>query len=162
MNKTAAHTRSWETAETILLPVLLLSLLLGYLFPLPLSALLPRAASISLGILLLLLGLQMIMITRRQFRQAGQPTDPGDPTTWLITTGIFAWSRNPLYLAGMVVFLGLAALLNSLWLLLLLVPTTAAIQIILILPEERYLEEKFGEPYRQYRMTVRRWLGRSR
>jgi protein-S-isoprenylcysteine O-methyltransferase Ste14 len=103
----------------------------------------------------------IITITRSQFHQAGQPTDPGNPTTQLITTGIFSWSRNPLYLAGVVFFIGLAALLNSIWLLILLVPTVAAVHFILIAPEERYLAAKFGEPYRQYGMSVRRWVGRK-
>jgi protein-S-isoprenylcysteine O-methyltransferase Ste14 len=162
MIKHAAHTRSWQTAETILVIPLLLSLILGYLFPLPLSELVPRAASISAGVILLLIGFTIISITRREFRQAGQPTDPGHPTTQLIQTGIFAWSRNPLYLAGVVIFMGLAALFNSLWLLILFVPTVAAIHFVLIVPEERYLEAKFGEQYRQYAMSVRRWVGRRK
>lgn len=56
--------------------------------------------------------------------------------------------------------MGLAALLNSLWLLLLLVPATIAAHYILILPEEQYLKSKFGEPYRQYVHSVRRWIGK--
>ena len=162
MNQRAAHTRNWETAETVFGIPLLLGLLLGYVFPLPLSALLPRAASASAGILLLLASLALIVATRRQFREAGQPTDPGNPTTELITTGIFSWSRNPLYLGGVAIFTGLGALLNSLWLLILLVPTLIAVHAILILPEERYLEAKFGQPYRQYVRSVRRWVGRRR
>lgn len=158
----AAHTSSWETAEPIFGITLLLSLLLGYLIPLPLSALLPRAVSISIGVIFLSIGFWIIGITRRQFHQAGQPTDPGNPTTRLITTGIFSWSRNPLYLGGMVSFIGLAALLNSLWLLILLVFTTIAVHFVLIAPEERYLENQFGDLYRQYAMSVHRWIGRHR
>lgn len=160
--KRSAHTRAWEIAETILGIPLLLSLALGYLFPLPLTLLLPRAALISAGIILILISFVLIGSTRRQFREAGQPTDPGDPTTQLITSGIFSWSRNPLYLAGMIFYLGLAALLNSLWMLILLLPTLAAFHFVLIVPEERYLEEIFGASYRQYVQSVRRWVGRRR
>jgi protein-S-isoprenylcysteine O-methyltransferase Ste14 len=162
VNKDAAHTRGWETAETVFGIPFLLSLILGYLFPLPLSTLLPRAASISAGIILLLAGLAILVMTRRQFHQAGQPTDPGNPTTQMITTGIFSWSRNPLYLAGVMIFTSLGALLNSLWLLILLIPTIIAVHFILIVPEEQYLGAKFGESYRQYVRSVRRWIGRRR
>ena len=162
MNKRAAHTRAWETSEIVFGIPLLLSLILGYLIPLPISTLVHRAASVSAGIILLLIGLAIIVITRRQFYQAGQPTDPGNPTTQLITTGIFSWSRNPLYLGVAVAFLGLGALLNSFWVLILLVPAMIAAHFILIVPEEQYLEAKFDEPYRQYAKFVRRWVGRRR
>jgi protein-S-isoprenylcysteine O-methyltransferase Ste14 len=162
VNKHAAHTRAWETSETVFGIPLLLGLILGYLFPLPLSALMPRAASVSAGILLLLAGLAIIVITRRQFNQAGQPTDPGNPTTQLITTGIFSWSRNPLYLGVVITFIGLGTLLNSLWLLILLVPAMIAAHYILIVPEEQYLEAKFSESYHQYARFVRRWVGRRK
>lgn len=160
MMKQAAHTRSWETGETILITALLLGLVLGLVLPLPLSRWLPRLASVALGVALLVLSFSIISVTRRQFREARQPTDPGQPTTQIITTGIFARSRNPLYLAGVILFLGLGLLFNALWLVLLVVPVIIAFQIILIAPEEQYLEAKFGEPYRQYRHAVRRWLGR--
>lgn len=160
MNRPAAHTRAWETFETVSVSMLLIGLLLGFVFPLRLSALVPRAVTVILGVILLLASLVLIAKTRAAFRQAGQPTDPGSPTTRLITTGVFAWSRNPLYLAGMITFTGLAALLDSGWLLILLVPTVAAVHWVLIAPEERYLEATFGEPYRQYRKSVSRWVGR--
>jgi protein-S-isoprenylcysteine O-methyltransferase Ste14 len=161
-NKPAAHTRAWETAETVFGIPFLAGLVLGYLFPLPLSAWVPRTISASAGILLLSAGLAIVVTARRQFNRAGQPTDPGNPTTQLITTGIFSWSRNPLYLGAVVIFIGLGALLNSLWLLILLAPTLIAVHFILIVPEERYLEAKFGQRYREYARSVHRWLGRRR
>jgi protein-S-isoprenylcysteine O-methyltransferase Ste14 len=117
---------------------------------------------VSAGIILLLIGVAIVAVTRRQFTAAGQPTDPGIPTTQLITTGMFSWSRNPLYLAAVVFFVGLGALLNSLWLLILLVPAMIAVHFILIVPEEQYLEGQFGEPYRRYTRLVGRWVGRRR
>ncbi len=162
MEKYAAHTHPWETFESVFGITLVLSVILGFLIPFPLSWLLPRAASIGIGIILLVTGIAVIVVTRRQFNQAGQPTDPGNPTTQLITTGIFSWSRNPLYLGGVVVFIGLGALVNSLWLLLLMIPAIIAAHIILIFPEEQYLDAKFGEPYRQYVRSVRRWFGRRK
>ncbi len=160
--KPAAHTHAWETAEVIFGSALVLGLILGVLFPLPLSALLPRVASIAIGVILLLTGFAIIGMVRGQFREAAQPTDPGHPTTQLITTGLFSWSRNPLYLGGVAAYLGTGALLNSIWLFILLVPTLIAVDLILIFPEERYLDAKFGEPYRQYVRSAHRWIGRRR
>jgi protein-S-isoprenylcysteine O-methyltransferase Ste14 len=162
MNKNAAHTNPWEIGETVFGAALLLGLALGYFFPLRLSTWVPRPALLVIGAALLLCGLALITITRGAFRQAGQPTDPGNPTTRLITSGVFALSRNPLYLGAVACFTGLALLLNSPWLLALLIPTVIAVQTMLILPEEQYLEAKFGDPYRQYARSVRRWLGRRR
>lgn len=137
-----------------------MSLLLNFLVPLRLSVVLPRTASISIGAILVGIGLAIVMATRRLFSQTSQPTDPGRPTTRIITTGIFSWSRNPLYLGGVAFMLGLAALLSSVWLLIILVPATIAAHFILILPEEEYLAAKFGEAYRQYARSVHRWFGR--
>ncbi len=58
------------------------------------------------------------------------------------------------------VFLGLGMLLNSLWLLILMIPAVIAAHFILIFPEEGYLEIQFGEEYQRYARLVRRWLGR--
>jgi len=162
MNKDAAHISGWKTLETLFVIALLLSLFLNYLFPLSLSTLLPRPVSIGGGLALIMVGLIIIVKTRIQFRQASQPTDPGHPTTQLITTGPFSWSRNPLYLAGGIIFLGLAALLNSLWMLIVFIPFLTAVHYILIVPEENYLEGKFEELYNQYARSVRRWIGKHR
>lgn len=162
MNKKAAHTQSWQTFEAVFGTALGLSLILGFLIPLPLSLILPRAASISIGIIFFIAGLYVVVITRRLFIQASQPTDPGRPTTRLITTGIFSWSRNPLYLGGVVTYISLGMLLNSLWSLILLIPAVIAAHFILIFPEERYLEIQFGEEYQHYARAVRRWFGRRR
>lgn len=160
MNQPAAHTQSWQTFEAVFVPALVLGLLLGFLIPLPLSNILPRVASISLGVIFFIAGLYVVVITRREFIQASQPTDPGRPTTRLITTGIFAWSRNPLYLGGVVTYISLGMLLNSLWSLILLIPAVIAAHFILIIPEERYLQIQFGEEYQRYARAVRRWFGR--
>ena len=158
----AAHSRSWETAETVLGAAFLIGLMLGLLHPLPLSTWIPRVTSLLAGTVLAGAGVAVVIIARRQFREASQPTDPGRPTTRLMTGGIFGWSRNPLYLGGVLTFLGVAALLNSLWLLALAIPTVAAVHLILIAPEERYLAAKFGQAYDDYARSVHRWIGRSR
>jgi protein-S-isoprenylcysteine O-methyltransferase Ste14 len=91
-------------------------------------------------------------------RRAGTSQNPRRPTTALVISGPFRISRNPLYLSLLCLYAGIALFLNSLWLLLLAVPLIAVLRLGVIGPEERYLERKFGDEYRQYRAQVRRWL----
>lgn len=95
---------------------------------------------------------------KRAMKQAGTNINPLQPATSLVTTGPFRFSRNPLYLSLTLLFAGLSLILNSLWGLIALAPVLAILHFGVILREERYLEAKFGESYRQYRTQVRRWL----
>jgi len=63
-----------------------------------------------------------------------------------------------MYLGFGVIQIGLGLLLNNLWISLLTVPAWIVVQYVAILPEENYLEEKFGDSYRQYKASVRRWM----
>ena len=83
---------------------------------------------------------------------------PGQPTNSIIEEGPFRISRNPLYVGLLALYLGLALLAPTVWGLALF---PAAVLLLLwgsILPEERYLHERFGAPYDDYRRRVRRWL----
>lgn len=84
-------------------------------------------------------------------------TDVGKPQR-LLTTGPYARSRNPMYVAWTLVGAGVALIVNSVWLLLGLVPAIALTRRFSVLPEERALQASFGEKYAQYRARVRRWL----
>ena len=80
---------------------------------------------------------------------------------FLMTTGPYAYTRNPMYVAELALWLGWAILFGSLVILLGFVVLTVV--IILVVPwEERGLETQFGETYRQYQARVPRWLGRTR
>jgi protein-S-isoprenylcysteine O-methyltransferase Ste14 len=94
----------------------------------------------------------------RAFRNAGTNVETPKPATTLVTSGIYARSRNPMYVALALLFAGTAVLADSGWLALLLLPFLGVLRVGVIAREERYLERKFGEPYRAYRARVRRWL----
>jgi protein-S-isoprenylcysteine O-methyltransferase Ste14 len=83
---------------------------------------------------------------------------PHRTTTALVTTGPFRITRNPLYLAMGLLLTGVAFAVNSLAMLLAIVPWTVVMRHGVIAREERYLEGKFGEDYRAYCRRVRRWL----
>lgn len=87
---------------------------------------------------------------------------PGEYTTSkVVKTGVFAISRNPLYLASVVVLLGLASAINMLWAVIMLLLSIIICRYVLIIPEEQYLAEKFGQEYKEYTASVHRWLGRK-
>jgi protein-S-isoprenylcysteine O-methyltransferase Ste14 len=76
----------------------------------------------------------------------------------LVTAGPYRWTRNPIYIAGLTVYLGVACVINGPAPFLLLLPLGALLRSGIVLREERYLTAKFGEPYRLYKARVRRWL----
>jgi protein-S-isoprenylcysteine O-methyltransferase Ste14 len=86
------------------------------------------------------------------------PINTGKSTIKIVTDGAYRFSRNPLYLSLLLLSLGNAVLMLSLWLFF-----TVPILYILFLfkavkPEENYLSQKFGEEYLDYSGKVRRWI----
>jgi protein-S-isoprenylcysteine O-methyltransferase Ste14 len=107
---------------------------------------------------LIVAGLALMTVGMMTFRRAGTNVPPNRPALTLVTDGPWRYSRNPLYLSLALAFLGIGIAANSLWIVVLLVPVLVIIRYAVIAREERYLETKFGEPYRRYRASVRRWL----
>jgi protein-S-isoprenylcysteine O-methyltransferase Ste14 len=157
-----AHRRWWQTFEVVFgIPFLAaIALQLALPLSLPLGSLTP--AIIPGGAALIIIGVVLVVLARRQFAQHGQPTDPGRPTSQIVTTGVFSVSRNPLYLGGICILVGIALALNLPWVLVLLLPALVGCHYVLVAPEERYLAAKFGEQYRTYAASVHRWIGRAR
>ena len=94
----------------------------------------------------------------RRFAAAGTSVPTVRPSTALVTTGIYAWTRNPIYLGLTAIYAGLAIASNAWWAVLLLLPVLVILQVGVVSREERYLERRFGDAYRDYRTRVRRWL----
>ncbi|MEO7823063.1 MAG: isoprenylcysteine carboxylmethyltransferase family protein [Gemmatimonadaceae bacterium] len=91
-------------------------------------------------------------------KRVGTNVLPTQPTLALATDGPYRFTRNPLYIAAIGVYLGITFWVDGLALLLLLFPMAWVLHRGIVLPEERYLESKFGERYLVYRSAVRRWL----
>jgi protein-S-isoprenylcysteine O-methyltransferase Ste14 len=90
--------------------------------------------------------------------RAGSNVPTNKPTTSIVDTGPYRFTRNPIYLSMMLGLVSLAIAFDSLWLLVTLVPFFLVIRYGVVVREEAYLERKFGEVYRRYRARVRRWL----
>jgi protein-S-isoprenylcysteine O-methyltransferase Ste14 len=162
MSADVAHKRWWQIFEVVFGIPFLAAIALQLVVPVSFPRGLIRIAVILVGIALIIVGAVLVSLARRELRRHGQPTDPGLPTSKVVTTGVFSISRNPLYLGGIGILGGIALALNLPWVLVLLLPALIACHYILILPEERYLAARFGEGYVRYAASVRRWLGRAR
>jgi protein-S-isoprenylcysteine O-methyltransferase Ste14 len=162
MSTDAAHKRWWQIFEVIFGAPFLAGIGLQLAAPasLPRGFLAPFIA--AGGAALIVAGITFIVLARRELAQHRQPTDPGLPTSQLVTTGVFSVSRNPLYLGGVCALVGITLALNLPWALASLVPAVVACHYLLILPEERYLAARFGKGYAHYTALVRRWFGRVR
>lgn len=95
-----------------------------------------------------------------RFRRAGTTPSPIriEGASVLVTDGVYAYTRNPMYLSLVCLLVSRAAWLNSAWAFLGPVMFIAYITRFQILPEERALEALFGEEYRRYQQRVRRWI----
>jgi len=110
------------------------------------------------GLALVVLGLGIVILLSRSFKRARTSIEPWKPTTTIISTGIYAYSRNPIYVAFCLVPIGTGIFLNSFWILVSFIPSVILVYYIAIKKEEQYLEDKFGDEYVQYKSKVRRWL----
>lgn len=161
MNADSAHKSAWEIGEVVFGIPFLMGMALHVLLPFSLPPGILRQVFIPVGIALIFTGMGFIVAARRAFARFRQPTDPGQPTSQVITTGVFAISRNPLYLGAALLLFGVALMMNVLWTLATWLVSIVLCHYVLIIPEEKYLAAKFGEAYQAYTATVRRWLGRK-
>lgn len=150
-----------DTAEVIAPPPLIYlgGLAIGFVLELlgP-GASLPGIVRFGLGGALLAAGLGLLGWWIASFRRAETPMPPWEPTTALVTDGPYRLSRNPAYLADAVIFAAIALLADAPWVLLALPPVLAVMQQGVIKREERYLERRFGQTYRDFTARTRRWI----
>jgi protein-S-isoprenylcysteine O-methyltransferase Ste14 len=150
-----------DNAGVVVLPPLLYGvafvavLALRWFWPLPI---LGHAMALWCGIALAMIAVVIAVWGSRTMRMAGTNVNPSLPTTVVVTSGPFRFSRNPLYVALTLFYLGLTLALDAWWGIVVLVPLIIIMHYGVVLREERYLEQKFGEAYRQYRSSVRRYL----
>jgi protein-S-isoprenylcysteine O-methyltransferase Ste14 len=119
---------------------------------------LPDTVARMLGWPLIGAGLVLGILGDRALQNADTNVSPYLPTTKLVTEGPYRFTRNPLYLCLTLVYGGIAALANALWIALLLPIVLVVMRYGVIRREERYLERKFGVEYLRYKAQVRRWI----
>jgi protein-S-isoprenylcysteine O-methyltransferase Ste14 len=139
----------------VYLGAIALGLVLHLLWP---ARLVPLSVSTPIGAMLTLLAVALFVSAVRTFRAAGTPIPGYRPTTTIVRTGPYRFSRNPIFLASSLLQLGLSFWVNSLGLLITLIPAVALMGLVVIPKEERYLEARFPSQYPAYKASVRRWL----
>ena len=112
----------------------------------------------SVGIAMCLFGVTVAILVNGTFKRVGTAIEPWKPTTRLITSGFYRWSRNPIYIGFCMFNMGIGIASNSLWIFLSFIPGAILVYYIAIAKEEAYLEARFGEEYRTYKARVRRWI----
>ena len=141
-------------------PILYVAALLGglalnYVWP---SSLLPTWSAYLIGTLLIIASVPIMPPVLLRFRRAGTSFNVRKPAVALITDGPYRFSRNPGYVSLTLLYLGVALLLNNVWVLLLVLPALLTMDLWIVRSEERHLEERFGEQYLRYKRAVRRWV----
>jgi protein-S-isoprenylcysteine O-methyltransferase Ste14 len=110
------------------------------------------------GSVALLSGIALTATGFRTQKRAGTDPIPFNPSTVIVTHGLYRFSRNPMYVGFALATFGVAVLANSLWTLLAVPISLILVDRLIITKEEAYLARKFGEEYLRYKASVRRWL----
>jgi protein-S-isoprenylcysteine O-methyltransferase Ste14 len=152
------------TAGVIGRPILLFPAvaLLGFasdhLLPLPFAVSEIDRVPWIVGGSLILFGLALFAAGVRNFSRAGTPLPTNQAARVLVTTGIYRWTRNAIYLGFFLMYGGIGVAFRSPWILILTLPLAITIRYGVVAREEAYLEGRFGDAYRDYKARVRRWL----
>lgn len=137
---------------------ILLGFSLDHLLPLPFVVPTFEPVHRIVPCFLILAGLTLFAAGAHNFSRAETPLPTNQPARELVTTGIYRWTRNPVYLGFFLAYFGIGIATRSPWILVLTLPLAITIRYGIIAREETYLERRFGDSYRDYRAHVRRWL----
>lgn len=128
---------------------------LDYIWPVGLGV--PDSIEV-VGIAITLFGLAVAILVSGTFKRESTAIEPWKPTTKIVTTGFYAWSRNPIYFGFCLFNIGIGISSDSFWIFISFIPGAILVYLIAIAKEEAYLEEKFGAEYIAYKNKVRRWI----
>lgn len=128
----------------------------GHALPIPLG----RTPRVVLAMLGNAAGLALVFSALYLFQRTGQQPEPWKPTPEMILRGPYRFTRNPMYLGLVVLQVSGGLVFDNAWIVLFAPLALALVHYTAVLPEERYLSERFGEAYRQYLARVPRYLWR--
>jgi protein-S-isoprenylcysteine O-methyltransferase Ste14 len=155
MDSKTDHAEIKIDAPVLLVIAVLLTVLLQRLIPLPF---LPSLPSRIAGAILFLAGFALGIPAFRGMLKSRTSPNPHRPTTALVFDGTYRITRNPMYLSMLLMYAGISIFLQNAWFLLFLPMLAWLFTIWVIIPEEKYLEQKFGAQYLDFKGRVRRWI----
>jgi protein-S-isoprenylcysteine O-methyltransferase Ste14 len=144
-------------------PILLLTMIalgigLQWLVPLPWIYGLAALEATVLGVAMVIAALAIHIWAAIVFRNHKTTIMPHQPSTQLVTSGPFRFSRNPIYVGNLMVVAGLGLVLSNLWLLVVTPVLGLTLHKLAIEREERHMEALFNDRWRDYKARVRRWI----
>ena len=113
-----------------------------------------------LALFIFILGLGCVISASMQFRKVKTTVNPLNPedASHLVVNGIFKYTRNPMYIGLSSVIIAFGIFIGA-WLVLIILPLfILSINYLQIVPEEIAMQKLFGEDYKAYCNSVRRWL----
>jgi protein-S-isoprenylcysteine O-methyltransferase Ste14 len=158
MNDVTARPNSLPWPPIIFLAAIVVSMLLNAFYPLPWFGRPLSGILFALGWLMIAAFLALNISAIRAMHRAETTVRPDRGTDHLVTDGPFAFTRNPLYVAGTMLVLGIGLVSGIGWFLLVAIPAAFTVQKLAIEREERHLQARFGAAYLDYAGRVRRWI----
>lgn len=155
MTKSKDHAGIRIPAPTLTIVHITMAILLGWLAPLPL----PAPVFVQwFGLGFAALGFILGVLALIEFRRVRAMLDPKKPTKGLVTSGIYRYTRNPIYLGFVFMLVGLPLSMGTYWGVILVWPLVTFTNNLIIKHEETYLKKEFNNQYVDYSSRVRRWL----
>ena len=127
-----------------------------YLFAVPLD--LPGGVRFGATAVATVIGIGVMATAIGLFKRTGQDPKPWESTPEIISTGVYRFTRNPMYVGMALLQAGIGLALASAWIIALVPVVLAVVYATAVRHEEAYLEEKFGAAYLSYKRSVRRWI----
>lgn len=149
------HARVLIQAEYIFLIAILLGFLLNFFWPLKF---LPKVIHIPLGIIVISAGLALLYLSMDLYKKARTYSLPHRPAKTLITKGPYKYYAHPMYLARILQQIGIGLAFGNIWILITLIPALIVLWYAVIVPEEQYMERRFGLKYTQYKFSTQNWF----
>src|SRR6266542_3687108 len=154
MNDVTERPNRLPLPPIIFLAAVAISVLLNVFYPLPWVGQPLSSILFAIGWLMIAAFVALNISAIRVMRRAGTTVRPDRGTAHLVTDGPFSFTRNPLYLAGTMLMLGIGLVSGIVWFLLLAVLAAFAVQKLAIEREERHLQARFGKTYVDYAERV--------
>jgi len=155
MEQKPDHAQIAVNPFVIYLGLAIAAVVLQQIIPLPFVA---QASARVLGVMLIALNFGFGLPAIRGMLKVKTSPNPRHPSTTLVSSGSYLITRNPMYVGLTLVFAGALTFFQIAWGLLFVPLVVWLITIWVIIPEEEYLENKFGDDYLHYKSKVRRWI----
>jgi protein-S-isoprenylcysteine O-methyltransferase Ste14 len=155
MNEKVNHPQLVFNPLLLLAIAIVITALLQWLFPM---RVIPLTLACLIGITLFFGGLALGFPALLGMIRAKTSPNPNQTPTALVLGGIYRYTRNPMYLGMLISYAGLFIFVQSLWWLLFIPFLAWLMTAWVIIPEEKFLAQKFGEEYVQFKTRVRRWI----